>query len=137
MAERHARGKARAARRKARLEAPIVMLPTLERNIPLYEVLDEEGVELIHDASMRILEEVGIDFRDPEALDYWQAAGAEVKEQCVHIPREMLLDLVAKTPEEFTLHGRNPERTVKIGGRHMVFVPTYGNPTGQSARIRQ
>jgi trimethylamine--corrinoid protein Co-methyltransferase len=128
MAERHARGKARAARRKARLEAPIVMLPTLVRNIPLYEILDEEGVELIHDASMKILEEVGIDFRDPEALDYWQAAGAEVKGQRVHIQREMLLDLVAKTPEEHTLHGRNPERSVKIGGRHMVFVPTYGSP---------
>jgi trimethylamine--corrinoid protein Co-methyltransferase len=119
---------ARAARRRQRLDAPIVMLPTLERRIPLYEVLNEEGVELIHDASMKILEDVGIDFRDPEALDIWRQAGADVRDQRVRIPRELLLDLVAKTPERYTLHGRNPERTVQVGGPYTVFAPTYGSP---------
>ena len=128
MAEPARRTRGRAARREARLNPPIVMLPALRRNIPLYEVLDADGEELIHEASMRILEEVGIDFRDDEALQYWRAAGADVREQCVHIPRELLLSLVEKCPEEFTLHGRNPERTVRIGGRYMVFAPTYGSP---------
>jgi trimethylamine--corrinoid protein Co-methyltransferase len=118
----------RAARRALRTAAPVAWLPTLVRNIPVYEVLDEEGVELIHDASMRILEEVGIDFRDDEALAIWKGAGAEVRGQRVRLQREMLLDLVAKTPEAYTLHGRNPERTVKVGGRNMVFAPTYGSP---------
>ena len=44
-------------------------------------MLDEEGVECIHDASMRILEEVGIDFRDDEALrEYIAAREAELPE---------------------------------------------------------
>ena len=38
------------------------------------------------------------------------------------------MELVAKAPETFTLTARNPERSVPIGGRTMVFVPTYGSP---------
>ena len=128
MAVRAPRGKARASRRKERLEAVPVMLPTLVRNIPLYEVLNAEGEELIHDASMKILEEVGIEFRDDEAIEYWKDAGAEVNGYRVRIQREMLLDLVDKAPEEFTLHGRNPQRTVEVGGKNIVFAPTYGSP---------
>ena len=125
---RRTRGSARAVRRKERINAPIVMLPTLVRNIPVYEVLNEEGVELIHETSMNILEEVGIEFRDAEAIDHWKQVGAEVAGQRVRIQRELLLSLVSKTPESYTLHGRNPGRTVKIGGEHTVFAPTYGSP---------
>ncbi|NIR58064.1 MAG: trimethylamine methyltransferase family protein [Gammaproteobacteria bacterium] len=126
--ERRARRGARAARRRERMSAPLVMLPTLERKIPLYEVLNEEGVELVHEASMRILEEVGIDFRDDEALAIWREAGADVQGQRVRMDRALLLGLVAQAPEVYTLHGRNPERTVRVGGPYTVFAPTYGSP---------
>jgi hypothetical protein len=118
----------RRARREQRLAAPLVSLPTLVRDIPVYEVLDEEGLELIHEASMRILEETGIEFRDPEALEIWKAAGAEVAGERVRIDRTLVMSLLATTPEEITLHARNAERTVNIGGRNTVFVPTYGSP---------
>ncbi len=128
MSSEQGRRGGRSARREARLATPNICLPTLVRNIPLYEVIDQEGVELIHDASMKILEEVGIDFRDAEALDIWRKAGAEVDGQRVRIDRGLLMELVAKNPAEFTLHARNPERSVRIGGRNMVFVPSYGSP---------
>jgi trimethylamine--corrinoid protein Co-methyltransferase len=38
------------------------------------------------------------------------------------------MSLVSKAPEEFTLHARNPDRSVRIGGRHAVFVPSNGSP---------
>lgn len=122
------RRRGREHRRKIRTASPLVRLPALVRETPLYEILDEEGVELIHDASMRILEEVGIDFRDAEALDIWRRAGAEVSDQRVRIDRDFLMQLVAQAPESFTLHARNPECTVTLGGRHTVFAPTYGSP---------
>lgn len=118
----------RGARRQQRRLAPLVMLPTLVRNIPVYEVLNEEGVELIHDASMSILEDVGIEFRDAESLDYWKQAGADVREQRVRIDRTLLATLLERAPSEYTLHARNPERSVVIGGRHTVFAPNYGSP---------
>ncbi len=118
----------RRARREQRLATPLVSLPTLVRNIPVYEVLNEEGVELIHDAAMKILEDVGIDFRDEEALATWKTAGAEVSDERVRIGRDMVMELISTTPEVITLNGRNPERTVRLGGRNTVFAPTYGSP---------
>ena len=108
------------------MAAPLVCLPTLRRKIPVYEVMDEEGVELIHEASMGILEETGIEFRDPEALDNWRRAGARVEDQRVRIGRDLLMALIEQAPESYELHGRNPERKVTVGGRNMVFAPMYG-----------
>jgi trimethylamine--corrinoid protein Co-methyltransferase len=31
-------------------------------------------------------------------------------------------------PSEFTLNARNPERTVKVGGKNSIFIPMYGAP---------
>ncbi len=119
----------RAARRRQRTAAPVVFLPTLVREVPVYELLDGEGVELIHDASMALLENVGIEFRDEESLALWRTAGAEVDGARVRIARELLMELVGKAPETYTLHARNPERTVQVGGRNTVFCPAYGHPS--------
>ena len=35
---------------------------------------------------------------------------------------------MAKAPREFDLQARNPERSVHIGGKHMVFSAVYGCP---------
>src|ERR1039457_935149 len=60
-------------------------IPYITRQIPYYEVLTEEGLALLETNADTILEEIGIDFRDdPEALDIWQAAGADVQGGRVH-----------------------------------------------------
>ncbi len=125
--ERRRRG-ARGALRAARTHKTLTMLPTLENNIPVYEVLNSEGLDLIHDASMKILEEVGIVFRDDEALADWKAAGAEVDGERVRLHRDLVMALVAKAPSEYTMHARNPERSVKVGNRNRIFAPVYGPP---------
>lgn len=118
----------RSARRAERTAVRTTSLPTLYRRIPVYEVMDVDGLEMIHDASCRILEETGIDFRDAEALDLWREAGADVRGERVHIPRQLLMTLLESVPAEFTLTARNPERTVQLGGKNTVFFPTYGSP---------
>ena len=128
MSEAVGRRGGRAARRKLRQQSPLVMAPTLVRNIPLYEVLDDSGVEIIHDASMALLEEVGIDFHDDEALDIWRAAGADVRDQRVRIDRGLLMETVALAPGTIAMAARNGARDVLVGGRNIVFAPTYGSP---------
>ncbi|ESY65823.1 hypothetical protein X743_29055 [Mesorhizobium sp. LNHC252B00] len=54
--------------------------PTLVRKIPVYQMVPDEAVELIHEESLSILEEVGCEFRDDEAIAIWKAAGADVSE---------------------------------------------------------
>lgn len=115
-------------RRAERAGAPIVQKRYITRKIPIVELLDAAGLELIHETSMTIIEEIGIDFRDAPALAAWKQAGAEVRGERVRIPRALLLSLIAQTPREYTQHARNPERSVVIGGRNTVFAPTYGSP---------
>jgi trimethylamine--corrinoid protein Co-methyltransferase len=93
-------------------------------------VLNADGLALIERNADIILAEVGIEFRgDPEALDLWRKAGAQVQGELVRFPPGMCRALVQKTaPREFTQHARNPARNVRIGGLNTVFAPAYGSP---------
>src|SRR5262245_42649441 len=116
------------ARRAERASAPIVQKKFITREIPLYELLNAEGLDLIHEESMTILEEIGIEFRYEPALKLWREAGADVRDQRVHFPRGLVLEKMKTAPSQYTQHARNPERSVIIGGRNTVFAPTYGSP---------
>ncbi len=120
----------RDAKRAARAARAGASIPYITRKIPYYEVLSEEGLALMEHNADTILEEIGIDFRDdPEAIEIWKAAGADVKGERVHFARGMCRSLIQRTaPREFTQHARNPARSVVIGGKNTVFAPAYGSP---------
>ena len=59
----------RSARRSLRTSRREEMLPTLRHGLPYTEPLDPEQITRIHEASVGILEDVGVDFRDPVALE--------------------------------------------------------------------
>jgi trimethylamine--corrinoid protein Co-methyltransferase len=94
------------------------------------EVLDEEGLQLIETNADTVLEEIGIEFRDfPEALALFKDAGADIDGERVRFPRGLCRSIVQKSaPAEYTQHARNPDRSVIIGGRRTVLVPSYGSP---------
>ena len=126
--EKHTRKGGRSARRAARVNAPIIHQPALVPNVPVYEVVNAEGVEQIHDLAMRIVESIGVDFRDAESLEIWKKTDAEIQGERVRISRDTLMALVDQAPSEYVHHARNPERTVTVGGRSMVVSPSYGPP---------
>src|SRR5262249_35111624 len=105
-------------------------LTYITRQIPLVEVLGEEGLALIERNADTILEEVGIEFRDDEeALALWRAAGADVKGTRVRFPRGLPRSIIQKrAPRTFVQHGRNRGSNVLIGGDARVFAPVYGPP---------
>ena len=117
------------ARRARRQSGEIRQFPYITRRIPLYEVLDEEGLALIEANTDTILEEIGIEFReDEEALGLWKAAGADVRGERVHFPKGLCREVLKTAPAIFTQHARNPARNVEIGGKATVFAPVYGPP---------
>ncbi|NKB65023.1 MAG: trimethylamine methyltransferase [Gammaproteobacteria bacterium] len=118
----------RNARRAQRTQFNIKALPAIERGNPAYELLDEEALDRIHVATLDILRDPGIEFRDDEAAAIWKEAGADVSGHRIRIDPDLLMSLIAKAPEAFTLHARNPERSVRIGGRNQVFAPSNGSP---------
>ena len=85
------------------------------------EPLGPEGVEAIHNGAMRILEEIGIEFLNEEALDLFRQIGVKVDGTNVKMDRDFVMEMVAKVPSSFTLTPRNPEKTITIGGRNIVF----------------
>lgn len=118
----------RDARQKLRSDRTLTFLPPLERGLPYMDLLDPEELLRVHNYSMQILEEIGIEFRDEESISLWRGAGADVTGQRVKIDRNLLLELVGKAPEFYTMHARNPARTVTLGGRKTIFTPAYGSP---------
>lgn len=125
---RRSRGGGRTARRELRTTSSLRQLPPLERNLPLWQAFTEEHLERIHEASLTLLEEIGCEFRDADALEVWRHAGADIDGERVRIPRELVMALMASAPSSFTLQARNPDRSTPIGGNHTVFAPTYGSP---------
>ena len=100
----------------------------LVNEMPRYEILDEAAMQELERGWRRIVSELGIEFLHEESLDYLRGAGQQVEGQLVKFDPDWILEQVAKAPSEFDLQARNPERTVHIGGKHMVFAAVYGCP---------
>ncbi len=103
--------------------------PFLTSKLAPYEVLSSEGLEIIEDNAETILERVGVDITDEQAVGAFQEAGAQIDGQRVRFPRGMCRGLVTATaPPTFTQVARNPDKSVVIGGNHLVLAPAYGSP---------
>jgi trimethylamine--corrinoid protein Co-methyltransferase len=126
---RRARGGGGSTRRAERTAVSFETARFIQRNIPNFEILNEEALQIIEWNAETVLEEIGVNFVDsPEALARWRAAGADVQGERVRIPRGLARKLCATAPSHFTQHARNPERNVEIGGRNLVLAPVYGPP---------
>ena len=73
----------RGVRKALRETRDIKMLPALKRKLPLTEPMTPDQITKIDAASMDILENVGVHFRDEIALADWKAAGAKVVDEVV------------------------------------------------------
>ncbi len=97
---------------------------------PPMEILTPDQLTAVHDTSMRILEEIGVEFMGEDALALLKQAGAEVNEATglVRFDRNLVLDLVAKAPSHVTLTPRNREHAIQLGGNHINFGLVAGPP---------
>ncbi len=126
---RRSRSGGGAARRAERTAVSVETERYIERNIPLYEFLDEATLEIIEYNADTVLEEIGVNFVDsPEALERWRSVGATIEGERVRIPRGLARQLCKTAPSKFVQHARNPERNVEIGGNTLVTAPVYGPP---------
>lgn len=92
--------------------------------------VSEDELEAIHEASLIILEEIGIDFLHEGAKQLVKAAGADVDPNSnrVRFDRGLVTSMIGLAPRSFTLHARNPARNLKIGGDHVAFCAVASAP---------
>jgi trimethylamine---corrinoid protein Co-methyltransferase len=124
------RASRRAEERRKRAELPLLKIPFARLRNPWrpFEILSSERLEQLHEASLRILENIGIAMLDDEALDIWERAGAKVDRtrQHVWLDRGLVLEAVGKAPSSFTWRARNPERSLFVGEDVITFAPQGG-----------
>lgn len=118
----------RSTRRRSVAPQAVETPRVLRNRRPPYAWLEPDGLEAIHVASLEILEDVGVDFLDDEALAIWQRAGARVDQRAQHvwIDRGLLLEAIASAPPSFIWRARNPAHDVFIGENAVAFGPNGG-----------
>ena len=97
---------------------------------PPMKIFEDADLERIHDTSMRVLEEIGVEFMSAEALSILETAGAQVDHASgqVRFDRNLVEELVAKAPDSVTLTPRNPDRAITLGGSHFNVGLVAGPP---------
>lgn len=106
-------------------QAKLQQLPRQQLSNPYKpaEILSEDELEYIHQASLKLLKNTGIDFLLPEAIELLKGAGAitEPGSQRVRFDPDMIEEMIGLAPSEITVHARNPENNIIIGGNNLVF----------------
>ncbi len=87
-----------------------------------------DQLDRIHEATLKIWSEIGVAFKDEEALEIFKKNGVKVDGQVVFLDKKTFERAMASAPSEFVLHARNPEKNVTIGGPHIALTPGYGCP---------
>lgn len=110
---------------RAACAAPVI----LKRNIPPYDLLDEDALVALEDQADWILKEIGVEFRgDEEALHLFKGAGGSVTGNRVRFDPGLARSLCRTAPRQFTMQARDAAYSIEIGGDNVVFTPAYGSP---------
>ena len=119
-------------RRQAGASTTVPQLPwcTVRNPYPPFEIASADEIESIHQASLDVLEEIGINFLLGEAREILKAAGVtlDLGQPRVRLDRNFVEGQVAKAPAQWTFHARNPARNRIFGGNYINFLPVGGNP---------
>ena len=131
---RRRRAGASRAESAASASLPQLARAQLRNRFAPIEALDPEQLELVHEVSLDILEDLGIEVMGEEALALFRDAGAEVAaDGTVRMDRALVLEAVAKAPADFTLTPRNPDNAIACGGNAINFGLVSGPPNVHDA----
>ena len=85
-------------------------------------IFSVDEIESIHEASLKVLCDTGMDIQSPRAVEILKRGGASVDSDGRRVRFEpgFIMEKIATTPSEFTLHGRNKERHVHVGGQSII-----------------
>ncbi len=96
--------------------------------LPPIEPLSSDEIESIHQASLRVLAELGMKVTDTEARKIYAEGGARVDnpEEMVYLDPEMVEEVIKTIPAQFIQKARNPNKSVTLGGNHITFSGVAG-----------
>lgn len=86
-----------------------------------YAPLTLSEIEQIYATALRLLEDLGIGEVPQRLADLFVAQGAEYRQGRIFLPRTLVQAAIDATPKEITLHGRDPARSITVGGGNVHF----------------
>ena len=94
-------------------------------------IFSDDQVESIHLTALGMLERQGMRILSARGRAALAAAGARVDEstQMVYVDSGMVAQALQTVPAEVEIAARNPARSCRVGGRHVVFAPVAGPPS--------
>ena len=103
MSSRRVRGSGgQSARRAARTNFVIDTAKYIERNIPNFDIMNLESLEIIEEKAEEVLQNIGVKFLDnPNALKLWKDAGADVSGELVKYQKVWLKNYVLLPQVEY------------------------------------
>lgn len=118
-------------KRSTRLSGPIQRPFKQPRLImPPTPIVSADELEALHNTSLAILSEIGMDVLHPQAKALFKGAGANVDPSSdrVRLDPALVEALIKTVPETFTLHARNPAHNLQVGGNWIMFAPVASPP---------
>ncbi|MEX1352775.1 MAG: trimethylamine methyltransferase family protein, partial [Desulfobacterales bacterium] len=101
------------------------------------QTYSKSELNLVHDASMDILENTGIRFHNTGAIKLFRKNGFRIDGSRVYISEKDVVQALERVPERFRIHSWNPLRSVWVGGDDYVLLPTGGAPNIATAAGQQ
>jgi trimethylamine--corrinoid protein Co-methyltransferase len=85
--------------------------------------VSDDELEAIHEASLTILRDIGIEMLHGDARRLLAKHGAAVDDESgrVRFDPQMVTELIAHAPAEFSMHARNPDHVLAMGGTAIAF----------------
>ena len=102
----------------------------VRNRFPPLDVVSADQLEHIHNASLEVLEELGMEILGGDARQFYREAGADVDDSTMRVrfDRGLVLEAISTIPREFTLHSRVPERNIILGGNRIVTAAVSSPP---------
>ncbi len=105
---------------------------------PHYGLLYDGQLQHLHNATLEILDKVGVTVMHPEAVEILRGAGCRVKEKStVLIPEYLVADAIKSAPSSVAIYSREGEMAMDLGGKNVYFgmgtdlLNTYDVETGK------
>jgi trimethylamine---corrinoid protein Co-methyltransferase len=91
---------------------------------PRLQVINDDQIAQLHEATLDVLERTGVKITHPKALDVLSGAGARVTTDRVKIPGWLVEDAIRKAPSRIVLGTRTGRRTIILERDKSFFGPS-------------
>lgn len=100
-----------------------------------YSIISHDEVLVVHEATLRILDETGIVLTHPEGWEFLTSAGAVVESDRVRIPADLVETCLSNTPNQVLIRGRGGTVVTlgdgalhwhNMGGARDIYDPKVG-----------